>query len=78
MEFLNGYGFVGLFVVKIVCCGVIVLVVIGVISFVGFVSWLVGGGYFWLVVVVLVIVGIYLWWYCVWVNVKIDGKGFVG
>jgi membrane protein implicated in regulation of membrane protease activity len=61
MEPSHRYGLAGLIAAKIVCCGALVLAATGATSLAGFASWLAGGGLFWLSVVILAIIGIYLW-----------------
>lgn len=78
MEPSNGYDLAGLLAAKIVCCGAIVLAATGAISFAGFASWLVGGGYLWLAATVLAVVGIYLRRHSARANGKTDGKDAVG
>lgn len=77
MEPSNRYGPVELLAANIVCCGAIVLAATGAISFAGLVSWLVGGGYFWLAASALTVAGIYWWRRSAHVNDNEAGKGHV-
>lgn len=61
MEPSHRYGFAGMLVAHIACCGGLVLVATGAVSLAGLASWLTGGGLFWLAAVVLAVVGIVLW-----------------
>lgn len=61
MEPSYRYGIAGVLVAHVVCCGGLLLVATGAISFAGLASWLSGGGNFWLAAAVLAIIGIVLW-----------------
>ncbi len=61
MEPSHGYGFAGLVVAKVVCCGALMLAATGAVNIAGLASWLAGGAYLWLAAAALALIGLYLW-----------------